>query len=73
MGLYAVTVYLDDNMTQQQVADSMGISRQRVQQLEVKGLRKVKQALERRGITAKSYGDWVAEEPVQVDRFSEIK
>jgi len=39
------------DMTQQEVADAMGITRQAVQDIEKKALRKLKTALHKRGFT----------------------
>jgi DNA-binding transcriptional regulator GbsR (MarR family) len=45
----------DPYMTLQEIADMMGMSRERVRQIEVRALGKVKQELFKRGITAEDF------------------
>lgn len=46
------------DMTQQEVADAMGITRAAVQDIEKRALRKLKVALQKRGYTLQDFFTW---------------
>jgi DNA-directed RNA polymerase sigma subunit (sigma70/sigma32) len=46
------------DMTQQEVADAMGITRAAVQDIEKRALRKLKVALQKRGLTLEDFMTW---------------
>ena len=49
---------IQTDMTQQEVADAMGITRAAVQDIEKRALRKLKVALQKRGYTLQDFFTW---------------
>ena len=49
---------LPTDMTQQEVADAMGITRAAVQDIEKRALRKLRNELHKRGFTLKDFFTW---------------